>query len=92
MPSPTRPQERFGISPALATPLAPDGTVHVKALAAHLSNLLSRGCTSGTIFGTTGEGPSFGLSEREIHAAEDRRERLRPLRRAARLAKPPQKG
>ena len=35
-------------------------------------------------------GHYFGLSEREIHAAEDRRERLRPLRRAARLAKSPQ--
>ena len=33
-------------------------------------------------------GHYFGLSEREIHAAESRRERLRPLRRAARLAKP----
>ena len=32
-------------------------------------------------------GHYFGLSEREIHAAEERRERLRPLRRAARLAK-----
>jgi hypothetical protein len=32
-------------------------------------------------------GHYFGLSEREIHAAEDRRERLRPLRQAARLAK-----
>ena len=29
-------------------------------------------------------GHYFGLSEREIHAAEERRERLRPLRRAAR--------
>lgn len=37
-------------------------------------------------------GHYFGLSEREIHAAEDRRERLRPLRRAARLAKLPPKG
>ncbi len=36
-------------------------------------------------------GHYFGLSEREIHAAEERRERLRPLRRAARLAKPSQK-
>jgi len=34
-------------------------------------------------------GHYFGLSEREIHAAEMRRERLRPLRRAARLAKRP---
>jgi predicted Zn-dependent protease with MMP-like domain len=32
-------------------------------------------------------GHYFGLSEREIHAAEDRRDRLRPLRQAARLAK-----
>lgn len=29
-------------------------------------------------------GHYFGLSEREIHAAENRRERLRPFRRAAR--------
>ncbi|HEU0121908.1 MAG TPA: metallopeptidase family protein [Bryobacteraceae bacterium] len=34
-------------------------------------------------------GHYFGLSEREINAAEDRRERLRPFRRAARLAKTP---
>ncbi|MBI2690266.1 MAG: metallopeptidase family protein [Acidobacteria bacterium] len=34
-------------------------------------------------------GHYFGLSEREIHVAEERRERLRPLRRAARLAKSP---
>ena len=60
----------FGISPALATPLAADGTTHVPALAAHLSDLLSRGCASGTIFGTTGEGPSFGLVERERVANE----------------------
>lgn len=33
-------------------------------------------------------GHYFGLSEREIHAAEERRDRLRPFRRAARLAKP----
>lgn len=32
-------------------------------------------------------GHYFGLSERQIHAAEARRERLRPFRRAARLAK-----
>jgi 4-hydroxy-tetrahydrodipicolinate synthase len=58
-------RELFGISPALATPIAADGTVHLKALAAHTNALLSRGCASATIFGTTGEGPSFGLSERE---------------------------
>ncbi len=58
-------RDLFGISPALATPIAADGSVHVKALAAHAANLLSRGCTSATIFGTTGEGPSFGLAERE---------------------------
>jgi predicted Zn-dependent protease with MMP-like domain len=33
-------------------------------------------------------GHYFGLSEREIHAAEHRRERLRPLRRAARQRTP----
>ena len=54
----------FGISPALTTPLAPDGTVHVAALARHVDDLLGRGCTSATVFGTTGEGPSFGIAER----------------------------
>ncbi|MET0606034.1 MAG: dihydrodipicolinate synthase family protein [Beijerinckiaceae bacterium] len=67
MPSSARP--KFGISPALATPIAKDGTVHVNALVAHTNDLLARGCTSATIFGTTGEGPSFGLSERERTAA-----------------------
>lgn len=61
---------RFGISPALATPLARDGSVHIGALAAHASDLLSRGCASATIFGTTGEGPSFGVGERERTANE----------------------
>ena len=55
---------KFGISIALATPIDTDGRVAIDALAVHLEDLLSRGVTSGTIFGTTGEGPSFGLSER----------------------------
>ncbi len=58
-------RELFGISPALATPLAKDGSVNVPALVAHVQDLLSRGCSSTTVFGTTGEGPSFGLPERE---------------------------
>lgn len=57
-------REPFGISPALVTPLASDGTVHVAALARHIDDLLRRGCSSATLFGTTGEGPSFGLAER----------------------------
>lgn len=57
-------REPFGISPALATPLAADGTVHGPALARHVDDLLGRGCTSATVFGTTGEGPSFGIAER----------------------------
>lgn len=57
-------REPFGISPALVTPLAPDATVHVDALARHVDDLIGRGCGSATLFGTTGEGPSFGLTER----------------------------
>ncbi len=59
-----RPDTRFGISPALATPIEEDGGVDIPRLLAHADDLLSRGCRSATIFGTTGEGPSFCLAER----------------------------
>ena len=60
---------RFGISPALVTPLDRDGKVDVGRLAAHAADLLGRGCTSVTLFGTTGEGPSVAPREREATAA-----------------------
>jgi 4-hydroxy-tetrahydrodipicolinate synthase len=59
----------FGISPALATPFAADGSVDVPRLGAHIADLVSRGCKSATVFGTTGEGPSVGAAERERTAA-----------------------
>ncbi|MES1265599.1 MAG: dihydrodipicolinate synthase family protein, partial [Variovorax sp.] len=54
-----------GIWPALLTPLKADLSIdHVK-LAAHCKSLVARGCRGVTIFGTTGEGPSFSLAERK---------------------------
>ena len=60
---------RFGVSPALVTPFGRDRKVDIEALAAHATDLLGRGCTSVTLFGTTGEGPSVPPSEREATAA-----------------------
>ncbi|MFL5234866.1 MAG: dihydrodipicolinate synthase family protein [Microvirga sp.] len=59
---------RFGVSPALVTPFGRDRKVDIEALAAHATDLLGRGCTSVTLFGTTGEGPSVPPSEREATA------------------------
>jgi 4-hydroxy-tetrahydrodipicolinate synthase len=53
-----------GIWPALLTPLAPDLSIDLGALAAHSRQLLEAGCGGVTPFGTTGEGPSFSLDER----------------------------
>ena len=57
-------QEKFGISPALATPFRSDCYVDDRRLLAHAGDLLKRGCQSVTAFGTTGEGPSVSLAER----------------------------
>jgi 4-hydroxy-tetrahydrodipicolinate synthase len=59
----------FGISPALVTPFV-EGKVDVQRLARHTKDCLSRGCRTATIFGTTGEGPSVGVAERERVANE----------------------
>jgi 4-hydroxy-tetrahydrodipicolinate synthase len=59
----------FGISPALVTPFL-DGKVDVHRLAFHAKDCLARGCRTATLFGTTGEGPSVGLTERERVASE----------------------
>jgi len=58
----------FGISPALVTPFRSSG-VDVQRLAEHAQNCLDRGCSTATIFGTTGEGPSVGAEERDRVAA-----------------------
>ncbi|MGL4291293.1 MAG: dihydrodipicolinate synthase family protein [Phreatobacter sp.] len=56
---------RFGLSCAIATPFGTDGAIDRTRLAAHATDLLARGCDGITVFGTTGEGPSIGLAERE---------------------------
>lgn len=54
-----------GIWPALVTPLHADLSVDASKLAAHAQALLAQGCGGVTLFGTTGEGPSFTLEERK---------------------------
>ena len=53
-----------GIWPALLTPLTPALDIDVAAFARHARALIAAGCTGVTPFGTTGEGPSFTVTER----------------------------
>jgi 4-hydroxy-tetrahydrodipicolinate synthase len=57
-------QNRFGLSVALATPFAEDRSIDLPRLVAHGRQSLADGCNSLTVFGTTGEGASLGLNER----------------------------
>jgi 4-hydroxy-tetrahydrodipicolinate synthase len=62
---PVRPAERrFGLGVALVTPFARDGSVDLVRLVAHARNCLDEGCSSVTLFGTTGEGASLGSGQR----------------------------
>ncbi|MSP88142.1 MAG: dihydrodipicolinate synthase family protein [Alphaproteobacteria bacterium] len=54
-----------GVHAAVLSPLAADGTVDAAMLAAHCRWLLTSGCDGVTLFGTTGEGPSFSVAERK---------------------------
>lgn len=54
-----------GIWPALMTPLRADLSIDHGLLAAHARRLLDAGCGGVTPFGTTGEGPSFTVAERQ---------------------------
>lgn len=56
--------DRFGLSVALATPFTEDRAIDLPRLVAHGRQSLADGCTSLTVFGTTGEGASLGLNER----------------------------
>ncbi|CAH1656008.1 4-hydroxy-tetrahydrodipicolinate synthase [Hyphomicrobiales bacterium] len=56
---------QFGLSVALATPFQLSGAVDNGLLTEQASWCLARGCSSITLFGTTGEGASIGLAERE---------------------------
>jgi 4-hydroxy-tetrahydrodipicolinate synthase len=55
----------LGIWPALLTPLDAQLNIDHDKLAAHVLNLLTAGCGGVTLFGTTGEGPSFSVAERQ---------------------------
>jgi len=55
---------RFGLSCALALPLNEDGSIDYRLLVTHARSCLAGGCSSVTVFGTTGEGASISLTER----------------------------
>jgi 4-hydroxy-tetrahydrodipicolinate synthase len=55
-----------GVFCALATPLHDDGTLDRMAFQAHAGHLLAAGCDGIAPFGTTGEGPSFSVNERQV--------------------------
>lgn len=57
-------QERFGLSAALTTPFDADGKIDVARALAHARARLDNGCSSVTLFGTTGEGSSIADAER----------------------------
>ena len=54
-----------GIWPALLTPLDAKLGIDIPRFASHALRLLDAGCTGVTPFGTTGEGPSFSVTERK---------------------------
>jgi 4-hydroxy-tetrahydrodipicolinate synthase len=53
-----------GVWPAMLTPLQADGNLDHARLVFHAKRLLAAGCSGVTLFGTTGEGPSFSVAER----------------------------
>jgi 4-hydroxy-tetrahydrodipicolinate synthase len=61
-----RPRDsRFGLSCASITPFEAGGAIDVPRLVDHLRRCLDDGCSSLTLYGTTGEGASIGVAERE---------------------------
>jgi 4-hydroxy-tetrahydrodipicolinate synthase len=54
----------FGISAALTTPFTETGGVDFARLIAHTRTVLGEGCSSATLFGTTGEGASVASKQR----------------------------
>lgn len=55
----------FGLSAAMTTPFRSNEAVDLSRMAEHAKWCLSNGCASVTVFGTTGEGASIGISGRE---------------------------
>lgn len=58
------PKQVFGLSAALATPFNADLSVDLPRMIEHAEDLLTEGCSSVTLFGTTGEGASLTWRER----------------------------
>lgn len=56
--------ELDGIVCAAVTPVGPDFRIDVPALAQHCRSVLDEGCAFVSVFGTTGEGASFGTAEK----------------------------
>jgi 4-hydroxy-tetrahydrodipicolinate synthase len=56
--------ELLGVWAASVTPLSADGTPNIPVLADHTRWLFDHGCHGVVLFGTTGEGPSFSVTER----------------------------
>jgi 4-hydroxy-tetrahydrodipicolinate synthase len=54
-----------GAWPALLTPLDAQLNIDHDKFAAHARSRLEAGCGGVTLFGTTGEGPSFSVQERQ---------------------------
>jgi len=75
--------QRFpGLTAAAYTPLHADGSIAPERAAAIVDHLVADGCTGVLIHGSTGEGPSLTMAEREEMAAafvEAARGRLRTM-------------
>lgn len=57
--------KRFGLSVALTTPFNEAGDILIDMMMDQARRSLAAGCASCTLFGTTGEGSSIGMAERE---------------------------
>lgn len=55
---------RRGVFAATLTPITDNGDIDHEVLARHCRELVASGCEGVTLFGTTGEGPSFTVDER----------------------------
>ena len=55
-----------GVYAAALTPLKDDSTPDLEAIPGFLAFLAERGCHGALVFGTTGEGPSFSPTERQV--------------------------
>ncbi len=54
-----------GLWPAVLTPVMGNGQIDTARAISHSRHMLRAGCDGVTLFGTTGEGPAFSISERK---------------------------